>query len=167
MRKILIWATTFFFLVGVLPFTDRIVTGQAFYNPALNFVSCDKQWECRHEIGHVLDREMGYPSKSDAWATAIRTYLYVRAKYASLDQITDVIYGTSGIFNYDVRYTNPLYAATHSLPQQELYANIYTAVDGDISKLDPMLRVFYSDDPRYQRLYEEAYQSKYYIVKGQ
>lgn len=156
----------FFVLVGALPFINSIATGQAFYNPALNFVSCNERWECRHEVGHVMDRELGYPSKSDEFANAIRTYLYVRAKYAELDNITDVIYGTSGIFNYDERYTNPFYAYLHALPQQELYANIYNEVDGDISKLDPLLRAFYSDDPRYQRLYSEAYQFKYYLVKG-
>jgi hypothetical protein len=119
---------------------------------AYGFIYCNSENDCRHEIGHRMDHELGQVSKSDNFGLAIATHLYMQSKYFELDTITDVIYGTGGIFFYSDEY-QPFGKRYGSYPQQELYANIYAKVNGDISKLPVILQPFYSTDKFYINLY--------------
>jgi len=137
-----------------------------FYTGGINLIHCEGQWACRHEIGHLIDNSMGDVSKTDDFSLAIKTYLFYKLNPNKPDVIVDTILSTSGIFNYDADF-KPFHMEAFSSPQQELYANIYAAVNGDISKLDPMLRQFYDDGRNYKPVFDELMRTGYHVGKGE
>lgn len=114
---------------------------------------CNSASNCRHEIGHMMDDDLGDISKTPEFGTAIATYLYAQSKYFELDQVTDVIQGTGGIFFYNPEYQ--LFGKRFGhYPQQELYANIYAAMQGDYATIPESLQPLYSQDAKYTDLYD-------------
>lgn len=116
------------------------------------YLICDDDISCLHEIGHKMDTDLDHPSRSLTFADAIRLYLLAHWTILEPDEITNMIMVHSGIFIYDDMYSFGG-VQMFSSPQEELYANIYTLVNGDISKLHPSLQQFYSNDLEYQDLY--------------
>ena len=126
----------------------------SFYLSDLNFIHCKDNVACRHEVGHLMDDDLGDPSTTEKFGAAVSLYLYYQVKYDETDAITDAIFGTGGIFYYSKEY-KPFNSEAGSSPQQELYANIYLAVNGDVSKLPPVFREFYSDSDQYNKIYKD------------
>ena len=119
-----------------------------------SFIFCNSDVSCRHEIGHMMDYELGSTSKSLEFAEAIRLHLYVDIAFSNtMDDISVLIFNHGGIFRYDDDY-DFLGVQMFSSPQQELYANMYTMVNGDVSKLDGSLLPYFSNDSKYIELYE-------------
>lgn len=148
--------------IAVYPTANLLYTGHSFYQEEVGFIYCSGKWECRHEVGHLMDHDMGDISKSKEFGMAVSMYLYYQFKYGERNNITDTIIGTTGMFAYSDRY-RPFGEASASSPQQELYANLYANVDGDISKLSPILSGFYRNEDKYEEIYIHLLTNQYYL----
>jgi hypothetical protein len=145
MRKYYIAAPILFLLLflALRPSFER-----GFYAGVLVCRSSDN---CLHEIGHKMDTETGYPSRSEAFGDALRIHFVGSCKFG-FDKYAELIFKQGGVFQYD-RNFSVLGMERFSSPQAELYADIYMTAGGDVSAIPPLLRPFYSTDKRYTDLY--------------
>jgi len=167
MKPIFRIALGFFLTLMVLatPTINVWIHSRGFYQPHLNLVYCETEaWICRHEVGHILDHDMGQISKSPEFGGAISTYMYLEYKYGDMNSFTEEI--TRVLYYSDVYHG--FGQEMDSSPQQELYASLYADVKGDITKLPTILQPFYSNDPKYQSMYEYLLVNKIiFPVKGE
>jgi len=133
--------------------SKAIFLGRNFYTPSLSFIYCTSDWGCRHELGHKIDHDMGDVSKSDEYGKAVSLYLFYQLKYDDPNKFTSLIMRQTGMFYYSDSYKQFGIEAGSS-PQQELYATMYAEVKGDISKLPEIFRSFYSNDVKYEKMYD-------------
>lgn len=152
-------------LVMATPTVSVWMRSRGFYQPNLSLVYCETvEWTCRHEVGHVLDHDLGEISKTPGFGGAISTYMYLEYKYGEMntftEDITRVLYYSDSYYGFGMEMD--------SSPQQELYASLYADVKGDITKLPTILQPFYNKDSKYQSMYEYLMINKFQIlVKGE
>jgi hypothetical protein len=120
-------------------FAQETLPGTSSYSFNLNVLDCDNTdylRGCRHEIGHKMDDDLGMPSQSDEFLIATRAY---------------------AIYQLDMKVNpDPLAMFIRLYPDAlpvELYAGIYSFVDGEVSQLPESIRAFYSTDTSYLDLY--------------
>lgn len=101
------------------------------YNPTTNLLFCTTRESCTHEIGHMMDTELGYISTSHDFSYAIKLYV-----------ASEMMTGNPSKLAYHLHFSDE-----HII---ERYANLYADVDGDISRLPQPLQQFYSDSKSYQ-----------------
>ena len=130
------------FILLVLVITNSLASellpGRSSYSFRLGVLDCNNVGEltgCRHEIGHKMDGDLGMPSQSPEFAIATQTLVQVMWLTLEPDDFA--------VFISVYPDKNPV----------ELYAGLYSYVEGDISKLPTILQPFFSDDPSYLNLY--------------
>lgn len=125
-------------------FVAEIIPSSSSYSFNLDILDCDNLEYlkgCRHEIGHKMDDDMGMPSQSKEFAIA--TQAIVQTMWITLEP------DEFGMFIQLYPDSNPI----------ELYAGLYSYVEGDISKLPESLQPFFSTDASYLDLYDCLAQS--------
>lgn len=130
-------------LYNLLPIPSSRYHGA--YQPSTNSLYCPSSALCLHEIAHMMDREMGYPSRTEDYAQALRFILYTEL-YRHIEGTAGYILYAPGVISYSR-------SATASSSQEELYAMYYSYHYGQLNTMHPLLRSFYSDDARYTDLY--------------
>lgn len=151
-------------LVGVLlsPFNIR---GRSSYNGLSNTMYCKTPEACRHEIGHLMDDDLGYPSHRVGYGDALRLLLYYNLRYDILDNYTMMILCERGVLTYDLDFS-VIGGEAFSSPQSELYANMYLLADGNIDALPESLQQFYSREQKYIDLYNCLTQNPRFSLCG-
>lgn len=127
--------------------------GQYFGNPDVLY--CKDPYACRHEIGHRMDHDLGYPSMSTDFSMAVRLYVIVQlsesgnAEAYEENSLAYSILSAPGVVGYDKEFS---FGGSEmwSSPMMELYASLYANVDGNIGLLPPELQRFYSNDQSYR-----------------
>jgi hypothetical protein len=147
----------------MLPGGRVFIQGGNFYNEPLGLIRCGDEFSCWHEVGHLVDDDMEWISKTPEFGKATLTYVVYKIKYEELDDISRSILATQGIFIYSSSYKAFGWEAGSS-PQQEVYANIYANVKGDISKLPEILRPFYDTGKNYKKLFNHLMENKSKII---
>ncbi len=148
MRKVFLIAIAAALLtLSVLPISPY--GNKGFYNFASNTLYCNDTYSCRHEIGHRMDDDLGHPSRSGDFAHAIQLYLYVELHKEIVPDFA------MGILVYPpmMSHWNKRFPVLTS-GQEELYADMYAWVDGEIEELPEIFREFYSRDTAYSELYK-------------
>lgn len=135
------------------------------HTPGIDLIKCTYEWACRHEIGHLMDKDLGEPSKTPAFASATLMHLTLTIKYGDMDAVGAAILSTPGVIQYTEAY-KPYHPSVGTSPQQEAYASIYASVEGDVDKLPPEFRDLYSDDLKYDEIYKQLMEKGYYL-KGE
>jgi len=120
------------------------VWGTNWYEPNVNVLTCTGDG-CWHEIGHKMDDDLGFPSRSPQFGLAVQQYLLVEMKRAKPDVLAEAMFSLPGLFSYDAKHPHPNY---------ELYATIYALAEGDIARIPYVFRRFYSDSEMYPILHE-------------
>jgi hypothetical protein len=147
----------------LLPFSKILFNGTSFYFSPLGLSYCSQPEQCRHEVGHLIDDDMGHISRSREFGEAIVLHLFYQIKYEEkMDRFSGIILTNPGMLIYSPSY-QPYKTEAGSSPQEELYAKLYAEVDGDIEKLPPSLRIFYRDDTEYDDAYDRLITKKIYI----
>lgn len=149
MKKIFATAIVVTLLVMVLPISPYPFGNPSYYNYMTNSLLCVGAYECRHEIGHRMDAENGHPSRTYEFGHAIELYLYVELHHDQPSKLS------LSILTYPplMVHRAPRFPITSS-GQEELYADMYAWVDGETDKLPEIFREFYSQDAKYQKLYD-------------
>jgi len=150
-------------LFTMLPGIQVFIQGGSFYNETLSIVRCKDEFWCWHEIGHLIDDEMGWISMSPDFGKATLTYAIYKIKYEELDDISRSILSTQGVFVYSSSY-KAFGWESGSSPQQEVYANIYANVKGDINKIPEILRPFYDTGKDYDSLFSHLMKNQSEII---
>lgn len=140
-RKYVIFPLLIAFLFSVVTvFINETMPQRSSYSYNLNILDCNNIEPlkgCRHEIGHKMDDDLGMPSLSIEFNSAMQAH--VLAEMSTLEVPDDTAILISLYPDRDPR---------------EMYAAIYSSVDGRIEDLPPTLQAFYSTDPSYLRLYD-------------
>jgi hypothetical protein len=161
--NLLKFALNVLMIVGLLlPYSSILFNGNSFYFAPMKLAYCVKPEDCRHEVGHLIDDDMGHISRSKEFGTALMLYVMYQIKYSELDRFGVIIFTNPGSLVYSNSY-QPYNTEAGSSPQEELYAKLYAEVDGDISKLPPLLRKFYKTNPEYDKAYTSLITTKYYL----
>lgn len=126
--------------------------GYSVYNGISGAIYCHSAAGCRHEIGHKMDDDLGYPSRSPEFGNAVMVHLAFAFQYG-LDSTATAILTQDGMLTYSSHYSL-LGVDRFSSPQEELYARLYEQSGGDIAQIPLALRPFYSDDKKYIDLYD-------------
>lgn len=119
---------------------DELMFGRSSYSYGLNVLDCNNLEYlkgCRHEIGHKMDDDMGWPSLTDEFAIATQAHVIVQTRPLEVPD--------------DVAFVISLYP---DRDPREIYAAIYASVDGHIERLPAALQPFYSTDQSYLTLYD-------------
>lgn len=149
-----------------LSYSNILFNGYSFHNPQLGITYCAVEEDCRHEVGHLMDHNLGDISKTKEFGMATLAYSMYQIKYIEyLDVFAIHILGNPGTFTYTDKY-KPFQSQAGSSPQAELYAKLYAQVDGDISQLPEILRPFYTDNKKYDEVYDHLVKYKYHFSKG-
>ncbi len=149
-----------------LSYSNILFNGYSFHNPALGITYCAVEEDCRHEVGHLMDQDLGTVSESKEFGEATLGYVMYSIKYNDyLDPISVIILGNPGTFTYSKKY-KPFQSQAGSSPQAELYAKLYAQVDGDISQLPEILRPFYTENKKYDLVHTHLVKYKYHFSKG-
>lgn len=146
----------------VLPYTSILFNGYSFHQSTLGFTYCKQEKDCRHEVGHLMDTELGHISRTSVFGSALMIHLAFSFEYGQVDDYTRLILSKEGILSYSENY-KPYHYGAGSSPQEELYADIYDLSGGDISKIPLTLRPLFSEDSRYETVYDELVENKVYI----
>ncbi|RPJ29154.1 MAG: hypothetical protein EHM33_01930 [Chloroflexi bacterium] len=154
MKKfVIITALTILVLLLAVPVS---MGGDSFYAKGSGVLYCESDTLCLHEIGHMMDDDLGYPSRSDEFSTAVLLYMYNSIKYSPEllpEPFTSAILAQPGMIAYSKDYTL-LGVERFSSPQEELYANLYLLADGNIDIMPEIFRSFYSREAKYTELYD-------------
>jgi hypothetical protein len=116
------------------------------YKAWLNSIYCFNYDTCVHEVGHQMDYENGNPSQTHEFSMTIIYILATETESTGLSDHASVFFAIPGFILYSedrVWWSDPL---------EEAYATYYMWAGGDLSKMHPRLRPFYSDDPKYNQL---------------
>lgn len=135
-----------------VPFLLALLPRHSVYNAPTGVLYCNTAVGCRHEIGHKIDDDLGYPSKSAEFGNAVMVHLAFALQY-QMDAAAIKILTQDGMLTYSDKFS-PLGMAWFSSPQEELYARIYETSGGDVAQIPPALRPFYSGDEKYIDLYD-------------
>ena len=120
-------------------FVSEIVPRRSSYSFNLGLLDCNNVEPlkgCRHELGHKMDGDLGMPSLSTDFAVV--TQATVQTMWITLEPNDIAVF----------------IAVYPDKDPRELYAGIYSYVEGDISKLPESLQPFFSNDPSYLQLYD-------------
>lgn len=154
MRKKLTFATAFIilavFLLPVSPYGNK-----GYYNFATNTLYCNSARGCRHEIGHRMDAEAGHPGRSSEFSHSIQLYLYVELHKEPVSDFAMAVL----TFPPMMSHRAPRFPISSS-GQEELYADMYAWVDGDIEEIPEIFRTFYSRDEKYKDTYNCLMQNR-------
>ena len=140
-RKYVVFPLLIAFLFSVITvFVNETNPQRSSYSYNLNILDCNNIEPlkgCRHEIGHKMDDDLGMPSQSIEFNSAMQAHVLVEMSTLEVPDDTAIL-----ISLYPDR------------DPREMYAALYSSVDGDIARLPVALRRFFSTDPSYQRLYD-------------
>jgi hypothetical protein len=151
MKKVCLSLFILLVLALLLPIST---SGRSFYNGISGAMFCDSAEGCRHEIGHRMDDDQRYPSRSKEFGTAVLLYAYANIKYTdALEPFSAAILAQDGMLRYSDDFTL-IGVERFSSPQEELYANIYQLAGGNIDRLPEIFRPFFSRDAKYIELYD-------------
>lgn len=146
----------------VLPYSSILFNGLSFHQSNLDFTYCKQEIYCRHEVGHLMDDQLGHISKTEEFGSALMIHLAFSFKMDQVDEYTTLILGKKGILTYTDLY-KPYHYGAGSSPQEELYADIYDLSGGDINNIPMTLRPFFSSDVKYDEAYNDLVTNKYHI----
>jgi len=104
------------------------------YNTFSRLIWCETDFGCYHEIGHKLDQEGGWISRTHDFAVAVQAYLIIELKKEHPDPLVYVILVSPGLFEYDGIFTNH---------HAELYARIFEYGRGERNRLPERFSGFY------------------------
>lgn len=122
---------------------------KGYYNFATNSLYCNSGTGCRHEIGHRMDVESNHPSRSTEFAHAVQLYLYVELHKEPVSDFAMAVLTYPPLMSH----RTPRFPVSSS-GQEELYADMYRWVNGNIDSLPEIFRPFYSRDAKYTELYK-------------
>lgn len=111
------------FLMVSIPLPLKGVSGV--YNTFSHIYWCEDRAACVHEIGHKLDQESGWPSRSAGFSDAVKTFILVESKQ---EQPSPLLYKL---------FSQPDFSMT------ELYARIFEWSDGNPENMPEVFRKFY------------------------
>jgi len=147
LRKFLITITTLIVMASL--FMGVFTPSRSSYLFLVNGVGvldCNYFYGCRHEIGHKMDQDLGFPSESPEFGHALQMYMLVELKREAPSDLSVFLIMYPGVFAaYPGQGGGSL--------QNELYATVYTEANGDISLIPESLQPFYSKDQKYLDLY--------------
>lgn len=103
------------------------------YNIISRVYWCADRAGCVHEIGHKLDQESGWPSRSQDFSDTVKTFILVESKQ---DQPSPLLYKM---------FSEPDFSMI------EMYARIFEWSDGKQENIPVVFRKFY-DWPRANKL---------------
>lgn len=150
----------------VLPYSKILFSGTSFHFAPLELTYCAKVEDCRHEIAHQMDTDMGHISQTKEFGEAIMLFVIYQIKYEDkFSDISAMIFANPGMMIYSDSY-QPYHIEAGSSPQEELYAKMYAKVDGDTSKLPVIFQKFFKQDKRYDEIYNHLVEKKIYL-KGE
>lgn len=115
----------------LLPIPGRHETG--LYNTITHLIWCTDSRSCEHEIGHYIDGNNGWISKTPEYKTALDYFIFVELKV-------------------NTRPGDPLAIDIVQMigqPIQEIYASIYAATGGNVPR---SLKRFYPDPPEFHKI---------------
>lgn len=110
------------------------------YNPNTDSFWCTTDWSCRHEVGHRMDWYLGNPSQGNDYKMAVRLYIVMQLKTDNPSKLS-------------------IWLLSQDQTSLELYATLYEHVAGNVGSLPATLQPYYSQDEKYQRLYDCLVQS--------
>jgi len=132
------------FMLPVSPYGNK-----GYYNFASNTLYCHNAYSCRHEIGHSMDAALDHPGRSYEFSHAIQLYLYVELHHETVSDFAMAILTYPPMMSHRV-----VRFPVSSSGQEELYADMYAWVDGDIDQLPEIFQEFYTNDASYRALYQ-------------
>lgn len=103
------------------------------YNTFSHTYWCADHAACVHEIGHKLDQENGWPSRSQGFADAVKTFILVQSKQDSPSPLLYKLF------------------AEPDFSMVEMYARIFEWSDGKAENMPVIFQKFY-DWPQAARL---------------
>lgn len=127
-------------LLLILPIPPPHADGA--FNSISGLIWCSDEASCLHEIGHKLDKEAGWISKTDEFGMAIKVFLQWQYQIdGKPSEFVDIIIHSSGLFEFNGYFDNP---------QAEIYANIFKYADGKQENIPELFRKFYDWKTGYQ-----------------
>jgi len=114
--------------------------GTSWYLPAVRILSCKPQ-DCMHEVGHKMDHDLGFPSRTPEFMNAVQQYLLVEMQLEAPSELARTLMGLAFV-----------YSERHPYSSYELYAAIYDDADGDIAQVPLIFQPFFSIDSSYGTL---------------
>jgi hypothetical protein len=150
----------------IVGFSCRILRSKLWSWLRMNLLHCKGYGAetCWHEIGHFVDEQRGYPSQSIEFARAVQFYVVFKIKTGNDLDGVNTIFNTPGIFTYSSSY-QVFGREMFSSPQAELYANIFADAQGEIEKIDPLLRPFYIYEHDYQTTFDKAMSKSFITIE--
>ena len=140
-RKYVVFPLLIAFLFSVITvFVNETNPQRSSYSYNLNILDCNNIEPlkgCRHEIGHKMDDDLGMPSQSIEFNSAMQAHVLVEMSTLEVPDDTAIL-----ISLYPDR------------DPREMYAAIYASVDGNIALLPKTLQSFYSKEVSYLTLYD-------------
>ena len=137
-----------FLLLALLPIGPK---DGGMYNGISGALYCASSRACWHEIGHKMDDNLGYPSRSAEFGDTVRFWL-ILSMPMGLDDIDKQILFQDGLLSYSRGFT--VYGLERfSSPQAELYANLFSLFEGNVEAIPEPFRKFYSADAKYTELH--------------
>ena len=143
MKKIYFISFLLFIVFNIFPIPSPNLDGK--YNTFTGMIWCNNKIACYHEIGHKLDHENKWISRSYEFSLAVRAYLILEMQEQHPSQLVYEIMRVPGLFEWNGYFSNP---------QAEVYATIFEFSNGNIEKMPERFREFY-DWERAEELIEK------------
>jgi len=134
-----VWATLVLLIIyGViysLPLPKGVIGD---YNPFLKRIRCFDPNTCLHEIGHKIDHEQSWISKSDEWVATVKAYLDIQGGVSLQNGIREMIMLAPDTHLWRTRDQRGGHL--------ELYASILMYSKGDPTQMPEQFVEFYNWD---------------------
>lgn len=130
MKKIIVALLLTLFLVP-LPLASQ----NGAYNTISGIFWCKDENSCYHEIGHKLDQQMAWPSRTKEFSFALRTYIFSSMQTSPHDTVTREIIMRTYAPSTTITGMTDINA--------EAYAIIFEIACGDKNKVPEIFREFY------------------------
>jgi hypothetical protein len=145
-KIVLIICITITVIASVLFYFTKKSVG--FYNSTFNYIYCTDYETCLHEIGHQVDDENGWVSRTFEWKYAVDWYRVQIYYYpADRDALSNEIMFFPGIGWSNRKSHNPIINSFWTGGwggYTELYAYVLSEADGEKENVPEMLRDFYN-----------------------
>lgn len=122
-------------VVILIPFPPQTVGG--IYFPPTREILCRYESVCLHEIGHAIDHQSGWVSRTQAWKDALIIYIAVQT---SLPPTTDTMRMNIITYAYNGYDPQRWFGVN---PMVEIYAEIFMWAQGNKENVPPSLQGFY------------------------
>lgn len=108
-----------------------------------------------------MDADLKHRSRSYEFSHAVQLYLYVELHHETVSDFAMAVLTYPPMMSHRV-----VRFPVSSSGQEELYADMYAWVDGDIGRLPEIFREFYTNDASYRDLYQCLMANKVNICDG-